>query len=52
MSDRPRNRQEIYARIAQGGKDEVIYEEMVRLGFWSGGAPPPHDPPDEVRRRG
>src|ERR1043165_1077187 len=50
MSDRPRNRQEIYARIAQGGKDEVIYEEMVRLGFWGADQPQPHDPPDEVRR--
>lgn len=50
MSDRPRNRQEIYARIAQGGKDEVIYEEMVRLGFWGADQPPPHDPPDEARR--
>lgn len=46
----PRNRQELYDRIARGGKDEVIYEEMVRLGFWSGAQPPPHDPPDETRR--
>jgi RNA-directed DNA polymerase len=50
MSDRPRNRQEICARIAQGGKDEVIYEEMVRIGFWNTDQPPPRDPPDEVRR--
>jgi RNA-directed DNA polymerase len=46
----PRNRQELYDRIARGGKDDVIVEEMTRLGFWSGSQPPPHDPPDEVRR--
>jgi retron-type reverse transcriptase len=46
----PKNRQELYARIARGGKDEVIIEEMVRLGFWPNTAPPPTDPPDEVRR--
>lgn len=31
----PRNRKELYERIARGGKDEVIREEMIRLGFWS-----------------
>jgi len=46
----PRNRKELYDRIARGGKDEVIVEEMVRLGFWAGDQPAPHDPPDEVRR--
>src|SRR5215467_3403364 len=46
----PRNRKELYDRIAQGGKDEVILEEMVRLGFWASDRPPPHDPPDEARR--
>jgi RNA-directed DNA polymerase len=45
----PRNRQELYARIAQGGKDEVIFEEMVRLGFWPK-APAPIDPPDDMHR--
>lgn len=48
----PRDRRQLYERIARGGKDEVILEEMARLGFWSGDAPRPHDPPDEVRRRG
>ncbi|HUJ60993.1 MAG TPA: reverse transcriptase family protein [Kofleriaceae bacterium] len=47
----PRNRKELYERIARGGKDEVILEEMVRLGFWPSLAPPPADPPDELRRR-
>src|SRR5678816_2455267 len=46
----PRDRKELYERIARGGKDEVILEEMVRLGFWPNTAPPPSDPPDEVRR--
>ena len=52
MSDQtpPKNRKELYERIARGGKDEVILEEMVRLGFWPNTAPPPADPPDEVRR--
>jgi hypothetical protein len=48
----PRDRRQLYERIARGGKDEVIIDEMRRLGFWSGGMPPPHDPPDEVRRKG
>lgn len=46
----PKTRKELYEQIAQGGKDEVIYEEMVRLGFWEGDKPRPTDPPDEVRR--
>lgn len=46
----PRNRRELYERIARGGKDEVIIEEMVRLGFWPHTQPPPNDPPDELRR--
>jgi len=46
----PRTRKELYERIAAGGKDEVIYDEMIRLGFWHGDKPRPTDPPDEVRR--
>jgi hypothetical protein len=46
----PRNRKELYERIARGGKDEVIHEEMLRLGFWTGDQPAPFDPPDEARR--
>jgi len=45
----PRDRRELFARIAEGGKDEVIFEEMVRLGFWPA-APAPTDPPDEMHR--
>jgi len=31
----PRNRKELYERIAKGGRDEVTLEEMIRLGFWA-----------------
>ena len=48
----PKNRKELYERIARGGKDEVIIEEMVRLGFWPNTSPPPSDPPNDVRRMG
>ena len=46
----PRNRKELYERIARGGKDDVIVEEMLRLGFWTGDRPRLTDPPDETRR--
>jgi RNA-directed DNA polymerase len=37
MSDElpPRTRQELYERIARGGRDQVTLEEMIRLGFWA-----------------
>jgi hypothetical protein len=47
----PRNRKELYERIAKGGKDEVILEEMVRLGFWPSLTQVLTDPPAEVQRR-
>src|SRR5262245_41298741 len=47
----PRNRKELYDRIARGGKDEVILEEMVRLGFWPALTQVIDDPPAEVKRR-
>jgi retron-type reverse transcriptase len=31
----PKNRKELYERIARGGRDAVTLEEMIRLGFWS-----------------
>lgn len=41
MSDQPTDRQALYDRIRGSSKDDVIFEEMVRLGFWpsSGGGP-------------
>lgn len=51
MATRPRNRQELYDRIRATSKDEVILEDMVRLGFWPGRGMP-GDPADEIRREG
>ncbi len=39
MSNQPRSRQELYERIRQTSKEQFIFEEMVRLGFWTGGHP-------------
>lgn len=50
--DRPRTRQELYDRIRETSKDEVILEDMVRLGFWPRTGEIPQDPADEIRRRG
>jgi RNA-directed DNA polymerase len=47
----PRNRQDLYDRIQQSSKEEVIFEEMVRLGFWPARTGVPGDPRDEVHRR-
>ena len=48
----PSNRQELYDRIRKSSKDEVVLEEMIRLGFWPKQATLAHDPADEIRRRG
>src|SRR5438093_1574572 len=45
-------RQELYDRIRAASKEEVILEEMVRLGFWPKQAQGPEDPAEEIRRRG
>jgi retron-type reverse transcriptase len=47
----PRNRQELYERIQQSSKDEVVLEEMVRLGFWPARSGVPGDPRDEMHRK-
>ncbi|MCW5804877.1 MAG: RNA-directed DNA polymerase [Deltaproteobacteria bacterium] len=47
----PRDRKELYERIALGGKDDVIAEEMTRLGFWSGEQAQLVDPPVEAARK-
>ncbi len=52
MTNRPTSREELYERIRRSSKDEVILEEMVRLGFWPREGAQPHDPADEIRRRG
>lgn len=48
----PSNRQELYDRIRNSSRDEVILEEMIRLGFWPRQATMVSDPADEIRRRG
>ncbi|KQT59676.1 DNA polymerase [Methylobacterium sp. Leaf456] len=45
-------RQQLYDRIRESSKDEVILEEMIRLGFWPDGADRPNLPADLIRRRG
>ena len=45
-------RQELYDRIRQSSKEEVVLEEMIRLGFWPRQGERPSDPADEIRRRG
>ncbi|MEZ4382154.1 MAG: reverse transcriptase family protein [Nannocystaceae bacterium] len=52
MSAKPNRRQELYDRIRSSSKDEVILEEMIRLGFWPRAGEMPADPGEEIRRRG
>jgi hypothetical protein len=47
----PKDRKELYERISQGGKDDVIADEMIRLGFWSGDRGSLEDPAAEVARK-
>ncbi|MFD1333396.1 reverse transcriptase family protein, partial [Methylopila musalis] len=43
-------RQQLYDRIRESSKDEVILEEMIRLGFWREGEAQPDLPEDVIRR--
>ena len=45
-------RQELYDRIRKSSRDEVILEEMIRLGFWPRDQDRPRDPANDIRRRG
>jgi retron-type reverse transcriptase len=45
-------RQELYDRIRESSKEEVVLEEMIRLGFWPRDVQGPQDPAEEIRRRG
>ena len=51
MIHQPTSRQELYDRIRESSKDEVIIEEMIRLGFWPLQGSLPVDPADEIRKR-
>jgi RNA-directed DNA polymerase len=42
-------RQALYDRIRATSKDEVVLEEMIRLGFWPARGEVPRDPADEIR---
>lgn len=44
-------RQDLYDRIRQSSKDEVILEEMIRLGFWPDGEDTPSPAADTIRDR-
>jgi RNA-directed DNA polymerase len=48
----PSSRRELYERIRTSSKDEVVLEEMIRLGFWPRQSALVNDPADEIRRRG
>lgn len=52
MAGQPSTREELYERIRSSSKDEVILEEMIRLGFWPARGEVPGDPGEEIRRRG
>ena len=45
-------RQELYDRIRETSRNEVILEEMIRLGFWPADEAMPHTPADDIRRQG
>ena len=52
ITEQPRTRQELYDRLRQVGREELILEEMIRFGFWPEKGEIPNDPADEIRRRG
>ncbi len=45
-------RQELYDRIKESSKDEVILKEMIRLGFWESGDGQPAMSEEWIRKRG
>lgn len=45
-------REELYRRIRETSKAEVVLEEMIRLGFWPAGEGMPQGPEAEIRRIG
>jgi retron-type reverse transcriptase len=51
-TSQPRTREELYERIRQSSREEFILSDMIRLGFWPAAGEMPHDPAEEIRRRG
>jgi len=47
----PKTRQELYDQIRESSLEEVIFQEMVRYGFWPEDQPFPEDPEEEVTRK-
>ncbi|MFV0294790.1 MAG: reverse transcriptase domain-containing protein [Hyphomicrobiaceae bacterium] len=45
-------RQQLYDRIRETSKDEVILEEMIRHGFWATESEKPSLPEELIKRRG
>lgn len=45
-------REELYERLKHETRDEIVLDEMVRLGFWPAEGALPHDPAEEIKRRG
>lgn len=43
-------RQQIWDRIRQTSREEVVLEEMIRLGFWPKQGALPQDPADDIRQ--
>jgi hypothetical protein len=51
-TSQPRTREELYEQIRQTSREEFIVSDMIRLGFWPAAGEMPHDPADDIRRRG
>jgi retron-type reverse transcriptase len=51
MKEKARTREELWQAIRQSSREEVILEEMIRLGFWPAQGTIPEDPADEIRLR-
>ncbi len=51
MSDQPTSRDALYARIRRSSMQDVIWEEMVRLGFWPARGTGQNDLASELTRR-
>ncbi len=45
-------RQQLYDRIRESSKDEVILDEMIRLGYWKGADGQPSLPEELIKRKG
>src|SRR5262245_14312733 len=51
MSEPARTEAEIREALKESSREEVVLDEMIRLGFWPPQGVIPADPADEVRQR-